>query len=152
MIVKHKYNQSAHLQILIKVYDNSNYFKFALYFCHIIRSFFTYYLVCNFYSKFTLIIITSLYSSFLTGYSDDIKTFTLSDGSGYFITGYDSSGKANIWKYTDMRIKFSIIVINYYMLNIINLLYSAIQYLEIFRYALFSHLNQNMKLILIILK
>ena len=71
------------------------YIIFLLY----LSSLLTYYLVCNFYSKFTLIIITSLYSSFLTGNSHDIKTHPLPDGSGYYIAGKDSSGKANIWKY-----------------------------------------------------
>ena len=31
--------------------------------------------------------------------NDDIKTHILSDNSGYFISGYDSSSRANICKY-----------------------------------------------------
>ena len=43
--------------------------------------------------------ITFTFSSFLNGGSADIKIHLLSDGSGYYVTGRDSSGRANIWKY-----------------------------------------------------
>ena len=39
------------------------------------------------------------YSSFLNGTSDDIRVLILNDESGYYVTGSDSSSKANIWKY-----------------------------------------------------
>ena len=43
--------------------------------------------------------ITLTFSSFLNGISHDIKIHLLSDGSGYYVTGADSSGRSNIWKY-----------------------------------------------------
>ena len=40
-----------------------------------------------------------MYSSILNGYSYDIKVHPLSDDSGYYIIGKDSSNIASIWKY-----------------------------------------------------
>ena len=40
-----------------------------------------------------------IYSSFLNGQSFDIKIHLLSDSSGYYVSGADSSNRANIWKY-----------------------------------------------------
>ena len=39
------------------------------------------------------------FSGSFDGRSDDTKIFTLTDDSGYYVTGKDSSNLANIWKY-----------------------------------------------------
>ena len=46
-------------------------------------------------------LVTLTFSPFLNGDTHDININPLSDGSGYYVTGADSSGRANIWKYTD---------------------------------------------------
>ena len=48
---------------------------------------------------FSELINFNSYSSFLNGHSHDILIHLLSDNLGYYITGADSSGIANIWKY-----------------------------------------------------
>ena len=40
-----------------------------------------------------------MYSSSISGESFDNRIYVLSDDSGYYFTGTDSTGKANIWKY-----------------------------------------------------
>ena len=65
----------------------------------IFSSLLTYYLICSNLLKIYSNFLTSLYSSFLYGLSHDIKTHLLSDGSGYYITGQDSTERARIWKY-----------------------------------------------------
>ena len=87
------------MYIIIKIYSIFNYFKFALDFALLYLHSLLIFLFVIFYSKFILIFITSLYSSFLIGFWYDIKTHLLSDGSGYYITGSDTSPRGNIWKY-----------------------------------------------------
>ena len=41
-----------------------------------------------------------VYSSNLDAESDDIRIHILSDDSGYYVFGQDSSSIANIWKYS----------------------------------------------------
>ena len=55
--------------------------------------------------------ITFNFSSFLNGLSIDIKIHSISDSSGYYITGRDSSQIPNIWKYrhNEINIKSKII-------------------------------------------
>ena len=41
-----------------------------------------------------------IYSSFINGNAYNVKIHLLSDGSGYYITGYETpANKANLWKY-----------------------------------------------------
>ena len=40
-----------------------------------------------------------IYSSFLSGASNNIRIHPLIDSSGYYVTGCDGSSRANIWKY-----------------------------------------------------
>ena len=43
----------------------------------------------------------NFYSSFIASQTEDAWIHLLSDGSGYYVSGMDSSNRANIWKYID---------------------------------------------------
>ena len=60
-------------------------------------------LVLIFATNFLLFnkLVTLTFSSFLNGQFHDTKIHLLSNGSGYYVTGGDSSGRANIWKYKE---------------------------------------------------
>ena len=60
--------------------------------------------ICNSFSQILFNkFITLTFSSFLNGETNDIKIHSLSDGSGYYVTGTDSSSRANIWKYNEVK-------------------------------------------------
>ena len=62
-----------------------------------------------FIQPFQIFTLIWTYSSSLTGFNYAIKIHMMSDGSGYYVTGQDSSYRANIWKYKDMQVKLLII-------------------------------------------